>query len=184
AYEATVRRLEGLGARLIDVRMPHHELVVRTIMWILNVESSLLMDNVLGDRPRVFSPAVERLNEYARTPDVAGCIRAQENRQLVTRDYQLAFSQVDVLVLPTVPITAPAIGGDELPDAARCTAYTGAANLVGAPSVPLPAGMANGLPLSVQIMAAPGNDAVALRVAYALEQAAPEHRVQTPGLDG
>src|SRR5881628_425213 len=33
AYEATVRRLEGLGAQLVEVDMPHHELVLRTIMW-------------------------------------------------------------------------------------------------------------------------------------------------------
>ncbi len=183
AYEATLRRLEGLGAQLVEVHMPHHELVLRTIMWVLNVEGTIHLDAILGDRPRVFSPAVTRLNEMARTPDVAGCIRAQENRQRVTRDYQVAFCEVDVLVSPTVPITAPAIGGDELPDAARCTGYTGAANLAAIPSVTLPAGMAGGLPLAVQIIAAAGNDALALRVAYALEQAAPEHRVQAPPLD-
>ncbi len=182
AYEATLRRLEDLGAERVEVSMPHHELVLRTIMWILNVESSVHMDTLLGDRPRVFSPAVEHLNAMTHTPDVAGCIRAQENRQRVTRDYQAAFCDVDVLVSPAVPIRAPAIGGDELADAARCTGYTGAANLAGIPSVALPAGMAGGLPVGVQIIAAAGNDAIALRVAHALEQSAPEHRVQTPPL--
>ncbi|HJQ84360.1 MAG TPA: amidase [Candidatus Binatia bacterium] len=180
AYEATLRRLEDLGARLVEVRMPHHELVVRTIMWVLNVEGSAHMEQLMGDRPRVFSPAVQRLNELTRTPDVAGCMRAQESRQRITRDYQAAFCEADVLVTPTVPITAPQIGGDELGGAARCSAYTGAANLAGIPSVALPAGAADGLPLGIQILAAAGGDALALRVAFALEQAAPEHRVQTP----
>ena len=42
--------------------------------------------------------------------------------------------------------------------------------------------MADGLPMGIQIIAPPGADGLALRVARALEQAASEHRVQTPPL--
>ena len=183
AYEATLRRLEGLGARLVQVRLPHHELVVRCIMALFNVEGSLQLDALLGDRPRVFSPQVQRLNDLSQPPDVAGCLRLQQNRQLVCRDYQAAFCDADVIVLPVAPIPAPRIDADEMRDAARCTANTGAANLNGMPAVPLPAGVTGGLPIAVQILAPVGADALALRVAYTLEQAAPEHRVQAPPLD-
>jgi aspartyl-tRNA(Asn)/glutamyl-tRNA(Gln) amidotransferase subunit A len=183
AYEATVRRLEQLGARIVEVRMPHHERVVRVVMTLFNVEGAVHLDALAGDRPRVFSPEVERLNRLTPPADVALYIRALEDRQRVSRDYQVAFCDVDVLVLPTAPIPAPRIGGEEIGDAARCTAYSGAANLAGIPSVPVPAGTSDGLPIGVQIVAPAGRDALALRVARALEQAAPEHRVQAPPLE-
>jgi aspartyl-tRNA(Asn)/glutamyl-tRNA(Gln) amidotransferase subunit A len=182
AYEATLRRLEGLGARRVELRMPHHELVVRCIMGLFNTEGAIHLDALVGDRPRLFGPQVQRLNELAHPPDVAGCVRLQQSRQLVARDYQAAFCEADVIIMPTAPIPAPRIDADEMRDAARSSAYTGAANLNGMPAVPLPAGSSGGLPIGIQILAPPGADALALRVAWALEQAAPEHRVQTPPL--
>jgi aspartyl-tRNA(Asn)/glutamyl-tRNA(Gln) amidotransferase subunit A len=180
AYEATLRRLEGLGARVVEVRMPHHHLVFRGITACFGIEGNLALEELLGDRPRVFGPEVQIINDMTPTPDVAACVRAQQDRQRVRRDYEAAFVEADVLVLPVAPIPAPRIDDDGLRHAAYCTPYTGAANLVGFPAVPLPAGMSDGLPLAVQIMAPVGADALALRVAYALEQAAPEHRVQVP----
>jgi aspartyl-tRNA(Asn)/glutamyl-tRNA(Gln) amidotransferase subunit A len=182
AYEATLRRLEHLGARLVEVRMPHHELVVRCVMTLFNTEGSVHLDALIGDRPRVFGPQVARLNELTHPPDVAACVRLVQSRQLVARDYQVAFCEADVIVQPVAPIPAPPIDADEMRDAARCSAYTGAANLNGMPAVPLPAGTSGGLPIAIQILAPVGADALALRVAYALEQAAPEHRVQAPPL--
>jgi Asp-tRNA(Asn)/Glu-tRNA(Gln) amidotransferase A subunit family amidase len=87
---------------------------------------------------------------------------------------------VDVVVMPVAPIPAPRVDAEEVRDAARCSAYTGAANLNGMPAVALPAGTSRGLPVGVQVLAPVGADALALRVAHALEQAAPEHRVQPP----
>jgi aspartyl-tRNA(Asn)/glutamyl-tRNA(Gln) amidotransferase subunit A len=182
AYDATLGRLEGLGARLVEVRMPHHQLVVRCIMELFNTEGSVHLDGLIGDRPRVFGPQVQRLNELSQPLDVAGCMRLLQSRQLVSRDYQAAFCDADVVVMPVAPIPAPRIDADEMRDAARCSAYTGAANLNGMPAVPLPAGTSRGLPVAIQILAPAGADALALRVAYALEQAAPEHRVQAPPL--
>jgi len=134
----------------------------------------------VGGRKLVLSPDLERINALTPPPDVAGLIRAQHERQLVRRDYEAAFHEVDVLVTPAAPIPAPRLDADEMTFTLRCVPYTGAANLVGFPSTVVPAGMVNGLPIAVQIIAPLGGDAVALRVARALERAAPEHRVGTP----
>src|SRR6266403_282519 len=182
AYEATLRRLEQLGARLVSVRMPHHELVFRTTMGVFAIEGGVGLDALIGDRPRVFGPQVQRIFEITRVPDVATAVHTQQRRQLVARDYQAAFVEVDVLVAPVAPMPAPRIDTDEFIVAPLCGPYCGAANLAGIPSVPLPAGTSGGLPVAIQIMAPAGADALALRVAYALEQAAPEHRVQVPPL--
>jgi len=182
AYEATLRRLEKLGARLVEVRMPHHDLVFRTTMGVFAIEGGVGLDALIGDRPRVFGPQVQRIFEITRVPDVATAVHTQQRRQLVARDYQAAFVEVDVLLAPVAPMPAPRIDTDEFTVAPLCGPYCGAANLAGIPSVPLPAGMSGGLPVAIQIMAPAGADALALRVAYALEQASPEHRVQVPPL--
>jgi aspartyl-tRNA(Asn)/glutamyl-tRNA(Gln) amidotransferase subunit A len=180
AFDATLRRLEGLGAHVVEVRMPHHELVVRGVAGLFAIEGEVHLANLLRDRPRVFSPQIERLNAMAAPVDVAACIQMQQDRQRVCRDYQAVFLHVDVLVMPVAPMPAPAIRDDETQFVTLCCAYTGAANLAGIPVMTLPAGMSRGLPVSMQIVAPAGADALALRVAYALEQAAPEHRVQVP----
>jgi aspartyl-tRNA(Asn)/glutamyl-tRNA(Gln) amidotransferase subunit A len=74
AHEATLRRLEDLGAGLVEVRMPHHELVVRCVMGLFNTEGAVHLDALIGERPRVFGPVVQRLNDLARPLDPAtGC---------------------------------------------------------------------------------------------------------------
>ena len=182
AYEATLRRLEGLGARLVEVRLPHHDVVMRTIMGVFAFEGDPLIETLLGDRPRLYSPELLRMAEGKPPADPLLWVRIQQDRQRVRQDYAVAFETVDVLVQPVTPLVAPRIDAEEMTYIGRCVPYTAAANLVGFPSVALPAGMAEGLPLGVQIIAPPGADDLALRVAYALEQAAPEHRVQTPPL--
>jgi aspartyl-tRNA(Asn)/glutamyl-tRNA(Gln) amidotransferase subunit A len=180
AYEAAVGRLVGLGARRVEVRMPNHERVTRAIGIAFATEGDTQFEKLAGDRPRVFGPLVARMQAAARPPDVALCVRGLQERARIEQDYAAAFLAADVLVLPTVPVSAPRVDADETIAMLRCVAYTGAANLTGMPAVALPAGFVDGLPVSVQVCAPLGADALALRVAAALEQAAPEHHVQTP----
>src|SRR5439155_782810 len=107
AYEATLRRLEQLGARLVSVRMPHHEMVFRTTMGVFAIEGGVGLDALIGDRPRVFGPQVQRIFEITRAPDVATAVHTQQRRQLVARDYQAAFVEAHVLVAPGAPMPAP-----------------------------------------------------------------------------
>src|SRR5437867_342711 len=106
ADEATPRRLEKLGARLVSVRMPHHDLVFRTTMGVFAIEGGVGLDALIGDRPRVFGPQVQRIFEITRVPDVATAVHTQQRRQLVARDYQAAFVEVDVLLAPAAPAGA------------------------------------------------------------------------------
>jgi len=184
AYEAALRRLEGLGAGLVEIRLPHHDAVMRATMGVFAFEGDTLIEALLGDRIRLYSPELLRMAERKPPADPALWLRAQQDRQRIRQDYAVAFETADVLVQPTTPFVAPRIDVEETSYIARCVPYTAAANLVGFPSVALPAGMVDGLPMSIQIIAPPGADDLALRVAYALEQAAPEHRVQIPPLDG
>ncbi len=180
AYEATLARLVELGATLVEVHLPHQSLVFRGVTGVFGIEGGTLNERLFGDRQREFSPLVEMIRGRGAPPDPGLWVDLQRDRQRVARDYGLVFSEVDALVAPVAPFTAPRIDADELSFMPRAVPYTGAANLVGFPAVSLPAGLCEGLPLAVQIMAHAGADATALRIAHALEQAYPEHRVRTP----
>ena len=182
AYDATLHRLARLGADIRDVRLPHQGLVLAGVTAVFAIEAEPALDELIGDRPRELSPRLARLRTQTPTFDTAACARAQHDRQRIRRDYATAFCDVDVLISPVAPCTAPRIDTDEGLFVLSCVPYTGAANLVGLPAVSLPAGLGGGLPLAVQLIGPVGGDALVLRVAYALEQAAAEHRVGTPPL--
>ena len=87
------------------------------------------------------------------------------------------FEEVDAIFAPATPCTAPAIGqttftldGVELPVRANIGVYTQPISFIGLPVVAVPVPLTP-LPIGVQIIAAPWREDVALRIAYALEQA-------------
>jgi aspartyl-tRNA(Asn)/glutamyl-tRNA(Gln) amidotransferase subunit A len=98
---------------------------------------------------------------------------AQKVRTLIQRDFAAAFEQVDVLVSPTAPTTAFALG-EKLDDPVSMylqDVATIPANLAGVPGMSLPSGLADddGLPVGVQVLAPARGDARLYRVGAALE---------------
>ncbi|HTW14559.1 MAG TPA: Asp-tRNA(Asn)/Glu-tRNA(Gln) amidotransferase subunit GatA [Nocardioides sp.] len=100
---------------------------------------------------------------------------AQKVRTLITRDFEAAFEQVDVLVSPTAPTTAFKLG-EKLDDPIAMylnDLATIPANLAGVPGLSLPAGLADedGLPVGFQVLAPALADDRLYRVGAALEAA-------------
>ena len=96
---------------------------------------------------------------------------AQKVRTLVQRDFAAAFAQVDVLVSPTAPTTAYRLG-EKLDDPLAMYAgdvATIPANLAGIPGMSLPAGLSDGLPVGLQVLAPQQADDRLYRVGAALE---------------
>jgi aspartyl-tRNA(Asn)/glutamyl-tRNA(Gln) amidotransferase subunit A len=180
AYDGAVRRLADLGARIVEIRIPSQQHVLRGVAGVFQIEGGTLTNRMIGDRPRRVSPLVEQIHARGITPDPNVWVDLARDRQRVARGYAEAFCEVDAMVSLIAPFKAPRIDADEGPLMALAVPYTGAANLVGFPAISLPAGVSDGLPLAVQIIAPSGEDALALRIARALEQAAPEYRVQVP----
>jgi len=87
------------------------------------------------------------------------------------------FEQVDAIITPATPCTAPTIGqqtfvldGQELNVRANLGIYTQPISFIGLPVVAAPIPL-KPMPIAVQIIAAPWREDVAMRIAYALEQA-------------
>jgi aspartyl-tRNA(Asn)/glutamyl-tRNA(Gln) amidotransferase subunit A len=102
---------------------------------------------------------------------------AQRVRTLICREFESAFSQCDVLFTPTTPTTAFA-QGERTHDPIQmylADLFTVSANLAGLPAISLPVGLDHdGLPIGMQLMAAPFAEERLLAAAQSLESLLPQ----------
>ena len=107
---------------------------------------------------------------------------AQKVRTLVQRDLAAAFSKVAVLISPTAPTVAFRFG-ENINDPMKMylnDMTTIPANLAGVPAMTIPAGLVNGLPVGVQVMAPAHADASMYEYAAAVEALAPAAASECP----
>jgi aspartyl-tRNA(Asn)/glutamyl-tRNA(Gln) amidotransferase subunit A len=106
-------------------------------------------------------------------------LKAQRARTLIKKDFDDAFKRCDVIVTPTAPTTAFKIG-EKTQDPLQMylsDIYTISVNLAGLPALSLPCGFdTTGLPIGLQIIGKPFDEATILRVAHAYEQSTPWHK--------
>ena len=147
----------------------------------LRVDAPTTDEMMVATRTQGFGAEVKRrimLGTYALSAGYYDAFygQAQRVRTLICRDFAAAYEQVDVLVSPTSPTTAFALGAKV---ADPLTMYlndvcTIPSNLSGDPAVSVPFGTgADGLPIGVQVMAPALGEEDLLRAAHALEAAAP-----------
>ncbi len=107
---------------------------------------------------------------------------ALQVRTLVQRDLKAAFEKVDVLVSPSTPTTAFKFGEkvDDLMAMYANDMTTTPANLAGVPAISIPAGLSNGLPVGIQVIAPAHEDARMYKVAAAIESIADPAASQCP----
>jgi aspartyl-tRNA(Asn)/glutamyl-tRNA(Gln) amidotransferase subunit A len=104
-------------------------------------------------------------------------LKAQKVRTLIRKDFDQAFKKYDVLVTPTSPTVAFKIGekADDPVQMYLSDVCTLPINIAGVPAVSIPAGLADGLPVGMQIIGRHFDEETLLRVAHAYEQATPWH---------
>ncbi|BAZ26503.1 amidase [Kalymmatonema gypsitolerans NIES-4073] len=130
----------------------------------------------LRSRPQDFDPATrDRFLAGALIPS-QWYIQAQRFRRWYRDKVQEIFQKVDVILAPTTPISAPLIGqqtmildGEEILVRPHLGLFTQPLSFIGLPVLSVPIQRPNTLPLAVQLVAAPYNEAVILQVAAVLE---------------
>ncbi|HTB47570.1 MAG TPA: AtzE family amidohydrolase [Acetobacteraceae bacterium] len=130
----------------------------------------------LRTRAADFDPDVrDRLIAGALIP-AAIVTQAQKFRRWYRDAVLRLFDEVDVILAPATPCVAPLIGqktfvlnGLEMPVRPNIGIYTQPISFIGLPVVAVPVPLPGGLPIAVQLIAAPWREAAALRVAQALE---------------
>jgi aspartyl-tRNA(Asn)/glutamyl-tRNA(Gln) amidotransferase subunit A len=139
------------------------------------IEGASLHLERLRTRAHDFDPAVrDRLLAAAMVPATL-VNKAQKFRRWFRERMLDLFTEVDVILAPVTPCTAPLIGqqtfvldGVELPVRANLGLYTQPISFIGLPVVAVPVAL-DPLPIAVQIITAPWREDMALRVAHALE---------------
>ena len=165
----------ALGATR-DVELPGAAQARAAAYVITASEGSALHLDRLRHQPHAFDPAVrDRLLAGALIP-AALVTQAQKFRRRFQADVLTVFEQVDVILAPATPGSAPLLGqqsfesgGVSLPVRANYGLYTQPISFIGLPVVAAPV-FGAGLPVGVQVIAAPWREDIALRVARVLER--------------
>ncbi|MGB6453721.1 MAG: Asp-tRNA(Asn)/Glu-tRNA(Gln) amidotransferase subunit GatA [Streptosporangiaceae bacterium] len=200
-FTAAVELLESLGAKVTEVSCPHFSYALPAYYLIAPSEAasnlarfdamryglrvgddgSRSADEVMSlTRAAGFGAEVKRrimLGTYALSSGYYDAYygKAQQVRTLICRDFDAAFDQVDVLVSPTTPTTAFAIGerADDPMAMYLADLCTIPSDLAGNAAISVPCGLApeDGLPVGLQVMAPALADDRTYRVAAAVEAA-------------
>jgi aspartyl-tRNA(Asn)/glutamyl-tRNA(Gln) amidotransferase subunit A len=107
---------------------------------------------------------------------------ARRTQAEVKRRCEVLLNIYDVLILPTTPIPAPVLEGENAVERARqLTRFTAPFNLTGLPALSVPCGFTKeGLPIGLQIVSRAWNEAGVLRTGYAFQQATDWHKQKCP----
>ncbi|HUR14855.1 MAG TPA: Asp-tRNA(Asn)/Glu-tRNA(Gln) amidotransferase subunit GatA [Mycobacteriales bacterium] len=200
-FDEAVQVLRDLGATVTEVSCPHFDFALPAYYLIAPSEASSnlarfdavryglrvgddgvnsLEDVMALSRAQGFGAEVKRriiLGTYALSSGYYDAYygQAQKVRTLITRDFERAWESVDVLVAPTCPTVAFPLGAKlEDPLAMyRQDIASIPANLYGGPAASFPAGLSEGLPVGLQVMAPTLRDDLLYRVGGAFEHASP-----------
>jgi Asp-tRNA(Asn)/Glu-tRNA(Gln) amidotransferase A subunit family amidase len=104
-------------------------------------------------------------------------VLAQRARLALRRRFAKLTADVDAVITPTLPLTAPRLGGkpsvsgeNDKPALFEIIRFTALANMIGAPAISVPVGLSeDGLPVAAQVIAQPWDDELTLRVAESIE---------------
>ncbi len=199
----------GLGAETVEVSLPHLPLSVPTYYVVAPAECSSnlsrfdgvrfghrcenptdLLDLYKRSRGEGFGAEVKRrimTGTYVLSAGYfdAYYLKAQKVRRLITDDFRAAFEQVDLLIGPTTPTPAFAIGAkvDDPVTMYLNDIYTIGANLAGLPGLSLPCGFVEGLPMGLQLIGPHFSEAKLLNAAHRFQEATDWHRQAPRGYE-
>ncbi len=197
-WEEAAQNLKNAGATIVDIQLPHTKYALPTYYVIAPAEASSNLMRYDGIRYGFRTPdKIEDLTDLYRKTRAQGFgaevkrrimigtyvlsagyhdayyIKAQKVRNLIVQDFEKAFIEVDAILTPTAPTTAFAIG-EKMDDPITMylnDIFTVPASMAGLPGISVPGTLAqDGLPLGLQVLARPYDEATMFRVAYVLEQ--------------
>ncbi len=190
--------LRDAGAEIVDVSLPHTKYALPAYYIIAPAEASSNLarydgvrygtrkagkdtnDMYVQTRAAGFGDEVKRrimIGTYVLSAGYYDAYygKALQVRRLIGEDFTKAYAHCDVLLTPTTPSAAFAIG-DKLDDPLEMYSndvFTVSVNLAGLPAVSVPAGLdGDGLPLGLQLIGQAFDEETVLRTAQVLEQAA------------
>lgn len=181
--QGAVDTLRRLGAAVSDIAVSHAELANSAVAIIISAEATAVHEDRLRSHRTAFGEDVRTRLErgfFVPAPDYVQALRARIH---LTRLFTTAMADVDVMVMPTTVTVAAPIDAEGIPVSERSlamspqlTRFTNPFNLTGLPALSVPCGFTRGgLPVGLQIVGKPFDEATVLRAGEAYEQATDWH---------
>lgn len=177
AVDAVTRAVRALVPDAERVEVPFARELLRDYRVIQSSEAYAVHAERVATAPELFG--AELLTRLEAAEQVRGWeyVRALEQRRRAIAAIPRLFEHHDLLALPTIPLTAPPVGartgriGDtEIDVRAALLSLTSAWGVLGLPALSVPAGLVDGLPVGLQLVAPPGGERRLLAAAEELAQ--------------
>jgi aspartyl-tRNA(Asn)/glutamyl-tRNA(Gln) amidotransferase subunit A len=176
AVRGAMARAVSMGAELKPVYVPDIAALNAVGQITLLAEATAALEPYLEDRGR-FGPEVLGRLDQGRLISAVDYINAQRVRRKFREEFGKLWKEVDCLITPTTPATAPKIGENTVRIAGReedtrvaATRLVRGINVVGLPALSMPCGLSGqGLPVGLQIVGPAFDEATILKVGAALE---------------
>ncbi|HEU4370654.1 MAG TPA: amidase [Methylomirabilota bacterium] len=171
AYDASVEQLAALGARIVRPALPHRfRHYAAATGRIIGAEGYLFVGHLVDDLSLPLDPHVRPRIQLGRDVSARDYLHALAERETRCREFAVALADVDALLTPTTQTAAIPI--DEVDQSGTAAHFTRAGNYLGLCGLALPNGFTpGGLPTSLQVLCHGGQEAMALRIGWAYEQA-------------
>jgi aspartyl-tRNA(Asn)/glutamyl-tRNA(Gln) amidotransferase subunit A len=171
AYDAAVQALEKLGARIVRPALPHRfSDYAAATGRIIGAEGYRFVGHLVDDMSLPVDPHIRPRIQLGRNVSARDYLATLAERQEHCREFAAALADADALLTPTAQTAAIPI--DQIDQSTTAAYFTRAGNYLGLCGLAVPNGFTpGGLPTSLQILCHPGDEATALRIGWAYEQA-------------
>jgi aspartyl-tRNA(Asn)/glutamyl-tRNA(Gln) amidotransferase subunit A len=181
-FNEALKTLESLGAVIIEIDGQPFANARKANQTLLVAEAYAYHEKRYQAEPMKFGSSVRRRMLEGAFLSAADYIAAQRARTILNEQIRANFSRVDIFATPAAARPPEAFEGLDPNEQNLRPSFTNPFNLTGLPAISVPCGFTEGtLPVGLQIIAQPFEEAIAFRVAYAYEQATEWH-TRRPGL--
>ncbi|MGA7193280.1 MAG: amidase [Anaerolineales bacterium] len=172
AVNETSKVFASLGAKVEQVEMNFLREAALANALMTQADGAAYHRERLTEQPDWFGADIRQRLETGRSYSSTEYSLARHTQAEMKHRFVQFFENYDFMILPTTPITAPLIeGNDAVEQARRLTRLTAPFNLTGLPAISIPCGFnKEGLPIGLQIVAKAWNEAGVLRAAHAYER--------------
>lgn len=186
AVQHAMKQLESLGATLVEIKLfdPQYAIAVYTIIQRSEVSSNLARYDGIryGYGREKFGEEAKRrimLGTYSLSAGYydAYYLKGEKVRTVIMEDFKRAYSEVDLIIAPTTPSLALPLGASkghpmfgEMADV-----LVEPSSIAGLPGISVPCGIADGLPIGLQLIGPHFSEGLLLQAAYQYEQSTDWH---------
>jgi aspartyl-tRNA(Asn)/glutamyl-tRNA(Gln) amidotransferase subunit A len=182
AYDMALDLLGGQGAEIVDIPLPCRFADATTATGrIIGSEAYALIGELVDNPALPIDEAVRPRIQLGRNISAREYLAALAERDRMKRDFLAALEGIDALLTPTTQ--TPAVRVESVDQSTTPAHFTRFVNLLELCALSIPDGFTRtGLPLSLQIICRPYDEATALRIGWAYQQATDWHERHPSGL--